>query len=140
MSIVEKNTHLEKKKNKSIDDEIVELMRMRDELKDSIKKLENAREKEIKKMQLKTEVDELKRKLNKMSSRSDEQKKESFTEKDANDKDERVQQLVEDLKQILLDDENVVNKLYREILNHKTYPSFPESDRDKSYGTYIWWA
>lgn len=140
MAIVEKNTYLEKKKNKSIDDEIIELMHMRDELKGSIKKLEDARQKEIKKMQLKTEVDELKRKLDKMSSNSEDQAEEKSSTEKALSKEERTKQLTEELKQILLDDKNAVNRLYRELLNHKTYPSFPEDSKDYPYGTFVWWV
>ena len=106
--IIEKNTHLEKQVTKSIDAEIVELVRIRDELKDSIRKLEEAKQKENRKQQLELEISELKQKQERLS------KKKAFeesSEKTESSKEEtnakaylELERKLEELKQAFTDE------------------------------------
>lgn len=137
--IIEKNTHLEKQAAKSIDDEIVELVRIRDELKDSIRKLEEAKQKENRKQQLELEINELKQKQERLS------KKKAFeesSEKTESSKEEanakaylELERKLEELKQAFADD--LFTNFYKKKGDQS---SFLSKEDIGPYGCFTFWA
>ena len=137
--IIEKNTHLEKQAAKSIDDEIVELVRIRDELKDSIRKLEEAKQKENRKQQLELEISELKQKQERLS------KKNAFeesSEKTESSKEEvnakaylELERKLEELKQAFADD--LFTNFYKKKGDQS---SFLSKEDIGPYGCFTFWA
>ena len=137
--IIEKNTHLEKQAAKSIDDEIVELVRIRDELKDSIRKLEEAKQKENRKQQLELEISELKQKQERLS------KKNAFeesSEKAESSKEEvnakaylELERKLEELKQAFADD--LFTNFYKKKGDQS---SFLSKEDIGPYGCFTFWA
>ena len=137
--IIEKNTHLEKQAAKSIDDEIVELVRIRDELKDSIRKLEEAKQKENRKQQLELEISELKQKQERLS------KKKAFeesSEKAESSKEEanakaylELERKLEELKQAFADD--LFTNFYKKKGDQS---SFLSKEDIGPYGCFTFWA
>ena len=137
--IIEKNTHLEKQVTKSIDDEIVELVRIRDELKDSIRKLEEAKQKENRKQQLELEINELKQKQERLS------KKKAFeesSEKTESSKEEanakaylELERKLEELKQAFTDE--LFTNFYKKKGDQS---SFLSKEDIGPYGCFTFWA
>lgn len=137
--IIEKNTHLEKQAAKSIDDEIVELVRIRDGLKDSIRKLEEAKQKENRKHQLELEISELKQKQERLS------KKKAFeesSEKTESSKEEanakaylELERKLEELKQAFTDE--LFTNFYKKKGDQS---SFLSKEDIGPYGCFTFWA
>lgn len=145
--IIEKNTHLEKQAAKSIDDEIVELVRIRDELKDSIRKLEEAKQKENRKQQLELEINELKQKQERLSKKNafekSSEKAEFSKEEVESSKEEEVnakaylelERKLEELKQAFADD--LFTNFYKKKGDQL---SFLSKEDIGPYGCFTFWA
>lgn len=138
--IIEKNTHLEKQVTKSIDDEIVELVRIRDELKDSIRKLEEAKQKENRKQQLELEISELKQKQERLNKKKafeeSSEKAESSKEEETNAKAYlELERKLEELKQAFADE--LFTNFYKKKGDQS---SFLSKEDIGPYGCFTFWA